>query len=398
MASGTAVGIEESVTQRIVDHLTKRTKDVEVADLEVPIDQFVSPARLGAEVALMKRLPLVVAHRSELPNPGDYVTRTVLGRALIITRRSDGRLAAYRNMCLHRGGQVETAVSGNKPTFVCKYHGWSYNRDDGALKHIPQPEAFGPARDHCRSLVAYPAAERHGLIFVILTPGESTSIDEYLGAEVNAQIAPWELERSIIFHEQTFPLAANWKLIVDGTIDSLHPPYLHATTVAKLVYSQVAVFSRYGRHGRLYQPRRRLQTLVEAGETPPSSTEYLASILMLYPNSLLASAPDHVEFWTVWPSLNDPGQATIHIRFYARPEILTPEMRARIQKSWDILTQVQLTEDWPMEATIQQNAAANPDGTFLVGRGEISAQHLHRQLKEDLDGVIYHSTTTPVPR
>ena len=397
MTTGTAVGIENDVTQRIVDHLTKRTKDVAPADLEVPIDHFVNPARLAREIELMKRLPLVVAHRSELPNPGDFVTRSVLGTALIVARRNDGRIAAYRNMCRHRGGQVERAAHGSTPTFVCKYHGWSYDREDGTLKHVPQAEVFGTVDPQCRSLVEYPATERHGLVFVTLTPGAGGG-EDYLGADVDAQIAPWELERSVLVHEQWFPLAANWKLIVDGTVDSLHPPYLHPETVAKLVYAQVAVFSRYGRHGRLYQPRRRLQTLIEAGEAPPSTTKYLSSILMLYPNSLLASAPDHVEFWTVWPSLDNPAQSTIHIRFYARPEILTPEMRARIQKSWDILIPVQLTEDWPMEVTIQQNAAVDPTGSFLFGRGEISAQHLHRQLKEDLDGVPYVSTSTTVPR
>jgi phenylpropionate dioxygenase-like ring-hydroxylating dioxygenase large terminal subunit len=398
MTTGTAVGVDDDVTQRIVDHLTKRTKDVADADLEVPVDHFLNPARLGAELALMKRLPLVVAHRCELPEPGDFVTRSILGTSLLIARRSDGSVVAYRNMCRHRGGQVELAARGSRPTFVCKYHGWSYDRDSGALKHVPQAEVFGSLDVKCRSLVEFPAAERYGLVFVTLTAGASASLDEYLGTEVDAQIAPWALERSVLVHEQTFSLAANWKLIVDGTVDSLHPPYLHPETVAKLVYAQVAVFSRYGRHGRLYQPRRRLQTLLEAGEPPPSSTKYLSSIMMLYPNSLLASAPDHVEFWTVWPSVDNPAQSTIHIRLYARPEILTPEMRARIQRSWDILVPVQQTEDWPMEVTIQQNAAANPGGSFLFGRGEISAQHLHRQLKEDLDGVPYVSASSTVPR
>lgn len=397
MNSETAVGIDETVTQRIVDHLTKRTKDVEAADLEVPTDHFVSPARLAAEIALMKRLPLVVAHRSELPKPGDFVTRMILGISLIIARRGDGEVVVFRNTCRHRGGQVEMNSNGNSPTFVCRYHGWAYNRDDGALKHVPQPEVFGTLDRNCRSLVQYPCAERQGLIFVILTPGADT-IKDCLGPEVEAQIAPWGLERSVLFREQTFPLAANWKLIVDGTVDSLHPPYLHPETVAKLVYAQVAVFCRYGRHGRLYQPRRRLQARLEAGDVPPSSTKYLSSIMMIYPNSLLASAPDHVEFWTVWPSLDNPGQSTIHIRFYARPEIMTPEMQERIQKSWDILIPVQQTEDWPMEVTIQQNAEADPTGRFLFGRGEISAQHLHRQLKEDIDGAPYRSSTTTVSR
>jgi phenylpropionate dioxygenase-like ring-hydroxylating dioxygenase large terminal subunit len=398
MATQTTIGIEEDVTQRIVNHLTKRTKDVLESDMRVPMSHFVDPARTAAEIALMKRLPLVVAHRSELPNPGDFVTRTALGIALIVARRNDGSVVTFRNMCRHRGGRVEGAASGNKPTFACTYHGWSYDREDGALKYVAQEEVFGSLDRQCLSLVAFPSAERHGLIFVTLTPGVESSIAEYLGPQVDAQIAPWGLDRSVLVMEKTFSLAANWKLIVDGAVDSLHPPYLHPDSVAKLVYAKVAVFCRYGRHGRLYQPKRKLQELLQAGTPPASSTKYVSSILLLYPNSLMASAPDHVEFWTVWPSLDSPSQSTIHIRLFARPEILTPEMRARIQKSWDILVTAQETEDWPMELAIQENALSSPTGSFIFGRGEISAQHLHQQLKEDIDGVPYRDTSTTVQR
>ena len=33
-----------------------------------------------------------------------------------------------------------------------------------------------------------------------------------------------------------------------------------------------------------------------------------------------------------------------------------------------------------------------------VGRGEISAQHLHRQLKEDIEGIPYRETSSTVAR
>ena len=71
-------------------------------------------------------------------------------------------------------------------------------------------------------------------------------------------------------------------------------------------------------------------------------------------------------------------------------------MKGRIQKSWDIGIGAQLTEDWPMEVTIQENANAAPTGTLVFGRGEISAQHLHRQLREDIDGEAYRSSEVTI--
>jgi hypothetical protein len=91
-----------------------------------------------------------------------------------------------------------------------------------------------------------------------------------------------------------------------------------------------------------------------------------------------------VEFWTVWPSMTDPGQCTVNIRVLVRPDILTPQMEARIHKSWAILEQAALEEDFPMEAAIQRNALAFGGDAFIYGRNEKPPQHLHRQLARDM--------------
>jgi hypothetical protein len=101
---------------------------------------------------------------------------------------------------------------------------------------------------------------------------------------------------------------------------------------------------------------------------------------------MVIAAPDHVEFWTVWPSTGNPAQSTTRIRFLVRPEILDEAMTARLNKSWEILEQAAREEDWPMEQTIQENSRACPDGFYRYGRNEQSCQHLHRQLARDIDG------------
>ena len=42
MSNGTAIGIEGEVTERIIAHLTNRTKDVVESDLRIPIAHFLS--------------------------------------------------------------------------------------------------------------------------------------------------------------------------------------------------------------------------------------------------------------------------------------------------------------------------------------------------------------------
>ena len=44
-----------------------------------------------------------VAHETELPEIGDYITVTIAGRPIIVSRDVDGELKAIFNTCTHRG-------------------------------------------------------------------------------------------------------------------------------------------------------------------------------------------------------------------------------------------------------------------------------------------------------
>jgi phenylpropionate dioxygenase-like ring-hydroxylating dioxygenase large terminal subunit len=383
----TNVAISSEVAQELIEHIRHRTTDLAESELRIPAEHFASPAHAAAEVTLMKRLPLVVAHVCEVKAAADFITRTVLGVPLLIVRQADGSVAAFRNMCRHRGGIVERAESGNKRAFMCQYHGWTYAAEGGGLRPVVYEETFGPIDYACSGLARFKTEVRHGLIFVTFDPDEtSQSVADYLGPHIDAQIEPWNLGNAVLFLDKSFVKSMNWKLVMDGAIDSLHAQFLHPKPggVGSRTVNNTAVFRSYGRHGKMFMPRAKLKTLVQSGESLEFSSKYVGSVMLLYPNSLYIDAPDHVEFWTVWPSLRDPGECTVKIRFFVRPEILSPEMKARINKSWAILEDAALEEDFPMELAIQQNAQACPGAAFLYGRNEKSAQHLHRQLRKDL--------------
>ena len=103
------VRIDPEIVQAMVTHLRNDTTDMAACDIRVPIDHFVNPERAGAEIALMKSLPVAVAHCSELPEPGDFITRVVLGMPVLLSRQADGSVQTFLNMCSHRGGRVEIA-------------------------------------------------------------------------------------------------------------------------------------------------------------------------------------------------------------------------------------------------------------------------------------------------
>jgi phenylpropionate dioxygenase-like ring-hydroxylating dioxygenase large terminal subunit len=375
------------VADELIRHIRDRTTDQTDSELRIPVEHFISPQRATAEIGLMRRLPLVIGHIAEIKNPGDFITRNVLDTPLIVVRRADGSVATYRNMCRHRGGVVEQTAAGNKRAFTCQYHGWSYRAEDGSLNRVFYQESYGDMDYDCSALLQVNTEVRHGLIFITFNPDEAApSIADYLGPDVDRQIDPWNLSAAFLAIDKTFTKSINWKLVMDGAIDPLHPQFLHNKPggVGARSVTNTSVFRAWGRHGKMFAPRAKLKTLVVAGEPPIVNSKYVGSVMVLYPNTLFVEAPEHVELWTVWPTIGKPGECTVRIRFFVRAEIMSPEMEARVNKSWGILEQAALEEDFPMEAKIQQNAESLHTGVFRYGRNEKPPQHLHTELRKDL--------------
>lgn len=374
--------------EHLIAHLRNDTTDLAEKDLRVPIEHFVSVERARAEVAVCKSFPVIVAHRSELKSPGDFITREVLGMPLIIARQSDGSAAAFLNMCRHRGGRVERSDAGKKKLFVCQYHGWSYSNDGGDLIGIPYEKSFGGVDRSCNGLIRFKTEERYGLVFVDFSNNKWRSLSDYLGPGVDAQLEPRGLDEAVVYLDKTFELEMNWKMVVDGAIDLLHPQFLHPNGVGKRFKGNVAACEFYGRHARHYAPNSRLVEVAESVDQriDPGVT-YVGSSLLLYPNATINFWPDHVELWTIWPSSTNPSRCTTRIRFLVREDHLSEEVERRLDKSWEILSNAALNEDWPMVRSMQQNVEAWPRGTFLYGRSEVLCQHFHGQLEADIQNL-----------
>jgi 3-phenylpropionate/trans-cinnamate dioxygenase alpha subunit len=67
-----------------------------------------------------------LAHETEVPSAGDYVTRPLADNNVIVARDEKGVVQAHLNMCRHRGNQMCKSDMGNASHFRCSYHGWVY--------------------------------------------------------------------------------------------------------------------------------------------------------------------------------------------------------------------------------------------------------------------------------
>ena len=107
--------------------------------------------------------PQLVGYVSELPKPGSYCTKTVMGRSILLTRTTDGSVKAFENVCLHRQSQI-TEGCGSARRLVCPYHAWNYDLD-GNLVGVPGKEGFPESSTDGAKLAELPATECAGFLW-----------------------------------------------------------------------------------------------------------------------------------------------------------------------------------------------------------------------------------------
>jgi vanillate O-demethylase monooxygenase subunit len=93
----------------------------------------------------------------------------LLNLRLAVYRMPDG-IRIGRDMCPHRGLPLSSGrIEGEE--LVCAYHGLRFG-SDGQCRLVP--EKLAPKTADCFRITAFPAVERHGLIWTCLIPEDET--------------------------------------------------------------------------------------------------------------------------------------------------------------------------------------------------------------------------------
>ena len=174
---------------------------------------------------------LYVGHDSELAENHDFRTRKVGGRPVIFTRGTDGEVRVLLNTCTHRGMEIETRGSGNGRFLKCFYHGWSFDTT-GELVAMPMdsdyPDGWSRA-DRCLPRPAFVDNYR-GFWFLCWDPEQSQSLKEYLANATDFidLVADQSLsDMTVTAGTHLYSMRANWKLLVENSIDGYHALTTH---------------------------------------------------------------------------------------------------------------------------------------------------------------------------
>lgn len=370
------------ITKEVFDYLDRGTTAMAGAEMLNPVGEYHDPAFLAREQdALFRRLPLLVGHGSELAEPGDFVADDVSGVPVLVVRQADGSVKAFLNVCRHRGSKVVLEECGRRHNISCPYHGWTY-RPDGSLLNVPQEDGFAGIDRSAYGLVELPVEERHGLVWVVPTPGAGIDVASFLG-DLDAELAAYGLESYVTERTTVLRSGFNWKLVVDGFLEAYHIRYLHTASIGPYIRNSPVCFEPFGPHHRMVAIRASFDELVgrQADEVDPMP--HIAVIYQVFPNTVLVWQSDHFETWTTYPVDGDVARSASKVTLLA-PSAAAAEETEHWDKNWRVLMDTVLEEDFVVATAIQNGSSSGAQDHFTFGRNEPALQHFHAQLRAAL--------------
>ena len=380
---------ELAVGRRLFGHIDGRTTDLADALFRNKVVNYSCRERAALERdRLFRGLPMFMGLSTRLAKPGDYVTEDVAGLPVLMTRGADGQVRAFANICRHRGAPV-AAGCGNARAFVCPYHGWTYDAG-GKLLGTTDKVGFAGLDAAAHGLVALPAVEKHGMLYVRARPAQpgddaAIDIDAVLGP-MAADLAALELETFPLYSTDRVTPRINWKFAIDTFLEGYHIPHLHRKTIAPYFVGNCGVFKSGGLNGRLSVPKTSIESQRAVPEDARRYSPHVVSIYQLFPNALLIWQLDHVEIWRAFPATgswrDDPSRCEVEMTIYKPAE--TTRSDSYWEKNRDIAIRTVMEEDFPLGERMQIGFESGAAQEVIYGRNEPLLVHFHRSIRSAL--------------
>ncbi|WP_420338336.1 aromatic ring-hydroxylating oxygenase subunit alpha [Roseibium sp.] len=375
---------EISLIKEIIGLAEQKSAYLDETIAHSPISRYASPERFERErSALFRRHPMIVAHSSELEGPQAFLTKEFLNLPVLLVRDGDGKVNAFLNVCRHRGAKLVREESGCKRIFTCPYHAWSWS-NDGALRGVPHEEQGFPDLPRAeRGLRRLPVAEAHGFIWIIANPdaGDMPDIDAWLG-EIATDFKWLGMADHKVAVMETLDIKANWKVLVEGGLESYHFRVAHKNTIGPYFTDNLSTYRMFGQHIRSVLPRISMPDLTQ---TPEDDWEIRRDANLLYTlvtNCQLLVQQDHVMWFHYEPVAADHTRVRI-VTLAPKSYPDTEEMRERWAKN-QLITTTALMEDFELGEEIQSGFASKGNPSHLFGRYEGALNRFNLVIEEIL--------------
>jgi phenylpropionate dioxygenase-like ring-hydroxylating dioxygenase large terminal subunit len=172
-----------------------------------------------------------VGFTSDFKEINDFIVSSVSGTPVVV-QNLKGTIRAFKNICSHRHSIIQTTQKGNR-VLMCPYHGWAYN-EKGIPNGIPKKPLFSFTNEEleCLKLEEYKIEICGSLVFVKIVKNDIT-LSDFLG-DFYQEIEKMTNNFGDLIDINEIEIEANWKIIVENTLESYHVALIHSETFQKL--------------------------------------------------------------------------------------------------------------------------------------------------------------------
>jgi phenylpropionate dioxygenase-like ring-hydroxylating dioxygenase large terminal subunit len=358
---------DQAVAERVLAHIANSTSDRGGGVWQEPVENYRSPHRFAAELALLRRFPTAFCPSAALPSSGAYVARDAAGTPILAVRGTDGRVRAFRNACRHRGVPLARGV-GCSRAFVCRYHGWTYALS-GELQHISHEIGFPGVDRASHGLVSVTATEALGTVFVTQ---DAPAIEDHSLAALPKLLTPDQQ----LFDTDEDDVPANWKLLLEAFVEGYHIRTTHPKSFLPYGFDNLNVIEFFGRGSRVTYPFQRIKKLTVVPGAERRVEGLLGYVYHLFPNVVVAMMSRHTSFIVFEPLAPDRTRMIRYLLTNARGE----EALHEAKRDHDFFA-AGTAEDRDVVTAIQRSICSGANDVFNFGEFESAISHFHRTLQ-----------------
>lgn len=365
--------------------------------LRIPVGRYTDEEFLTLEQRhLFGRSWLYAGFASELPTAGSFKLCEHLRRPIVLVRGDDGEIRAFYNVCRHRGAPLVNEPCGRNRMLVCQFHSWTYALN-GELKHIPSGHEFPGVEKEDMGLVSVRCERWGNMIFINEDPGASPLL-ESLGP-LSVDFADKHMDTRKAFTTRTIELPCNWKIALEGNVETYHLPRVHPNTVNTYIDHRGTFIQLYPQgHSAMYNILKTGQEAeahnplgFEGGNEQRINRETIPNFT-IFPNMIASTAENEFVFITYWPV--DAATCRLDI-IYTGPDGHDDPAAPAAQQLMAIID-VTLDEDYSNMEWIQKSFASNVNGFLRAGYQERRVYHLHESIDRCIPDVPERYRVTPV--
>ncbi len=360
----------------------------------LPRDAYVSPEWFERErERIFEAQWFCVGRTEEIPEPGDHLVCDVAGESIIVTRLRDGGISGYVNLCRHRGSRLTDAAG--KPTqqdigptgtfrgsIQCPYHAWTYSFD-GRLRAAPFLDESDGLTKGSLPLHEVAVEKWAGFLWIHLQPQRARPLAEQF-QESETYLANYPLTDLRVASRIVYPVAANWKAIVENYNECYHCGPVHPELV-----ELVPAFRQRGGSNLDWASgiphREGAWTFTFSGTTSrrpfPGLTEEEKTRhkgLLVYPNLMLSVAADHITAFSLFPHGPDATTIVCDFLFHVEETERDGFDPSDAVEFWDVVNR----QDWKICTEVQQGMTSRRFDTGFYAPMEDYSMDIRRYLDE----------------